>query len=279
MANARFKKLTDLYVRKIRVDLPEGTDIYVRALNAFEKDECVDAAQVARSRIIMALKEAGNERLKVEARFEEFGPDDIRAELADSRLEDKTGELVNSIRDDPEWAERIAILERTDPDEGAKPLSSEEQDLLNQLNTDFFNELQARRTNEQELQEHLIDQMSDEEVQEAYLAAWLEKRGRKEATEEYQLTEIYLGTQWGDGERVFDSKKDVRETPKELYDAIVDGLAKLQMEDRDPKDSGSVPSSSNSSPSPSAAGESGSSTSTETPTQPRGTSPQLSTTP
>jgi hypothetical protein len=279
MASARFKKLTDLYVRRLRVEgLPDDMDVYVRAINSFERDECAEAATIARSRMIMALENKGEERLKIEARFAEFGTDKMRDELVEARMEDKIPEVVNGIRDDPEWRERMAVLERSDNDSG-RAMTESEVELISKLNTEFFDEMNRRRDEEEELQKLLTSQMDDEELLQAYLKEWLEKRARKLANEEYNLTEVLLATEWGDGEKLFESKKDVRDAPGDLYEAILSTLQKMAMDDRDPKDSASDQSSSGSSPSPNAAEASDNSGLTATPTEPPGTSPQPSLTP
>lgn len=278
-ARARFKKLTDLYVRDKRIELPDGSTIRVRPLNSFERDECLDAAQVARARIVMALKEAGTERLKVEARILEVGEDEIIRELADVKAEDALSKILDAIRDDPDWAERIEILERSDLDDAAHEPTREEIELLGRINSEYFEEMNRRRDEERELQLQLHQQMTDEQLRDAYEEAWLDKRGRKVANDEYLLTEIQLSTYYPDGERVFDSKAEIRELPSELFDAIATAIQELQMAPRDPKDSASDQSSSDSSPQPSEAEASDSSGSAATPTRPRGTSRQLSTTP
>ncbi len=167
MPSARFKKLSDLYVKKLRVDLPEGTDIYVRAINSFERDECLDAAQIARSRLVMALKDSGEERLKVEARFEELGEQAIRDELAEVTTDDKTNSLINAIRDDPDWAERLAILERSDFSDSAHEPEQAEKDLIDKPNQEVFDELDRRHAEELELQHVLFNQLGPNELREA----------------------------------------------------------------------------------------------------------------
>lgn len=278
-ARARFKRLTDLYVRDKRVELPDGSEIRVRPLNAFERDECLDAAQIARARVVMALKEAGSERLKVEARILEVGEEEIIRELADVKAEDALAKILDAIRDDPDWRERIEILERTDLEDTAHEPSREEIELLGRINNEYFEEMNRRRDDERDLQLSLHEQMTPDQLRDSYEEAWLDKRGRKVANDEYLLTEIQLSTYYPDGERVFDTKAEIKELPGELFDAIAQALQELQMAPRDPKDSASDQSSSEPSPQPNEAVASGNSGSTATPTKPRGTSPQLSTTP
>jgi hypothetical protein len=278
-ARARFKKLTDLYIRQKTVDLPDGSTIVVRPLNAFERDECLDAAQVARARVVMALKATGTERDKVEARILEVGEIEIARELAEVKTEDKVPAILEAIRDDPDWVERMAIIERTDLDDPAHELSNEEVELMARLNAEYFEELTSRRTEEYELQLQLHSVMGTEDLRDAYEEAWLDKRGRRVANDEYLLTEILLSTYWPDGDRVFESRQEIKEIPNELFTAIVNAVHDLTMAARDPKDLGSDPSSSDSSPQPSEEAASVSSSSTATPTRPRGTSRQPSTTP
>lgn len=289
MARERWKKLNDLFIRGEHVDLPDGSHLWVQVLNTYERDDAVNAAQVARSRLIMALRDKGDERTKVMAHIAEVGYDEIARELADVKVEDSYFRSANQVRDDPEWKERIEILDKTN--DGDPNLSQEERDLIDKLQVEFMEELERRRAEELELAQHEYQMMEDTELEEAYLEVWLDKRAGMAAAKVHTQHEVAFAARYCDeegeveknrcssvGPRIFEDPDEVRNIPEELQNIIRAALVRLTMSERDPKVSGSLPASSASSPTPSAPAESTPSTSTATPpTAPGTSSPQSAT--
>lgn len=283
----RFKRLTDLFVQGKTVKLPDGTYLWVQAINAYERDECISDAQTARSRLVMALRERGDEHVKIEARMAERGRDAMVVDLATAKVEGKYADIVADIEADPDWKERVEMLRRKD-DAISTPLSTEESELLQKVSDDWYAEISSRVEAEQA---HLVEhytRVDDQDLLHDYLEAWLDRRGSDVATAEYALTELWYATRYceatvdadgtvsharcgGHPERVFESKTEARAMPDGLRELLVQALAELTWAARDPKDSASPQSSSDSSPTPNEPAESTPSTSTETPDAPPGT--------
>lgn len=287
--SSRFRRLTDLFVEGRPVALPDGTYLWVQALNAFERDECVNDAHVARSRLVLALRTNGDERIKVEARLVERGRDGLIGELAGVKTDEKYPDIINQLEDDPEWSERVEIMRRTDANESAKPETEDEKAFLEKIWADWYAEISRRLENEREFLLNRYKRVDDNELLDSYVEAWLERRGRERANAEFALSEMWYATRYceatadGDGkldhsrcdghrERVFASKADARSAPDALQELITAEINKLSMPVRDPKGSGSPESSSEPSPPPSVEGESTPSTSTPTPDEAPGTS-------
>lgn len=289
MARERLKKLHDLFVRGEHVKLPDGSYLWVQVLNNYERDDCLSAAQVARSRMVMALREKGDEGIKVMGHIGEVGYPAIVQELADVKIEDSLFRAANAVRDDPDWKERMEILDKTEDEES---LSDEERDLITKLQLEFMAELDRRREEERELAVEEYQSMSDEELEEEYLKAWLDKKGGAAAQRIHGLWEVVYATRYCDevgdnvdphrctsaGERVFESVEDVRHLPEELQQLIRGSLVRLAMSERDPKGLGNRPASSDSSASPNEPEVSMPSMSTETQPTPPGTSSRQSAT-
>jgi hypothetical protein len=281
MSKRSLVRLTDLFVQGESVAMPDGTHLWIQAMNPFERDEAISDASVARSRIVLALKNDGTERLKVAARLAEHGRDAMVSELATVKTDAKTPVLANEIRDDSDWAERISILERTDFSDASKPPTPEELALLEKINSDFIDELRSREEDERQYQTRWLTRLADDELIDEYATAYLDKRGGELSNAEYQLTEMWYSTRWcdatatedgldhtpclGHSERVFETKADARMAPGPLQTTIRNALFSLNMAPRDPKGSGSPVSSSDSSAMPSAPEASTPSTSTGTP--------------
>lgn len=259
----RLRRVTDLFVDGTVVVLRDGSFLWVQALNPFERDECVSDAQVARARLVMAMRESGSERIKVEGRFEEAGRDACIKELAAVKADEKYSSIIAEVQDDPEWTERMEILRRTDFDNAAKPPTQDEVILIAKIEKDFFSEVRDRTEAEKDYQIKSLERLSQEDFLAEYAEAWMDKRGGRLAQEEYQLTEMWFATRLceatknDDGDydhsacgthdiRLFESKADARSAPQGLQELLSEALRELSMGNRDPKDSGSLPSSSDS---------------------------------
>lgn len=295
MGKAKYKRLTDLYVVGVEAVLADDMVIWVQALNPYERDEAVHDAQVARSRIVMAMREAGEERVKVEARLQEFGVDVISDEMAGVKSTEKLSDYADEIRQDPDWRERMEILERTDGDNSAKPLEPVETDLLEKINREYIEEILKREETEREYLTRSYQRMERPELLDAYMDMYLDKRGAEVANSEYLLTEMWYGARVCEGvrdddgvwdhskcaehtERIWDSKGEVRSLPEGIQTVLRDSIRTLEMRPRDAKNSDRQGSSSDSSPLPSEPAESTPSTPTETPSDALGTSPSPSVT-
>jgi hypothetical protein len=259
----RLRRVTDLFVDGTVVELPDGSYLWAQALNPYERDECVSDAQVARARLVMAMREAGTERLKVEARLDEVGRQTCVTELAGVKADEKYQSFIAEVQDDPEWTERMDIIRRTDFNNAAKPPTDEEVTLIAKIEKEFFAEVRARADAERDYQIKSLERLSDEDFLSEYAEAWMEKRGAALGQAEFSLTELWLcirlceATKNADGDydhsacgtheyRLFDSKADARTAPAGLQDKLTVALRELQMGTRDPKDLGSPRSSSGS---------------------------------
>ncbi len=285
---SRFRRLTDLFVEGAPVKMPDGTHLWVQVINAYERDECISDAQIARSRIILALKDNGDERMKIEARLREVGHEQMASELARLKSEEKTAEITDELRDDPEWKERFDMVLRTDADQIAGRLSPEEEALLDKTNIEIITELGRRQTEEREFQERRLMRLDESEFIDEWVEAWVERRGSQLANAEYRLTEVWFATRYCDAvpgedgaldhhpcnghrQKVFETKNDARSAPTQLFSLLRSALDEVNLGGRDPKGSASPESSSDSSPPPSGPEGSKPSTSTATPAAVPGT--------
>jgi len=290
----KYKRLTDLYVRGTEAELADGNIIWMQALNPYEREEALHDAQVARARLVMALKESGEERLKVEAHIYERGLTKCVEELARNKASERMGEYMADINSDPDWKERLEILMRTDEAQAATPMEPAEQALLTKINIDYMAELNKRETDEREYQERRLAGMSQEVFTEEYLEWWLDRRGSNLAQAEFQTTELWFSARVCDavkddeghysheacnhGERVFEDKAEVRSLPAELSVILNTALNAITMSAVEAKNSARQESSSDSSPLPSEPVESTPSIQTETLETVPGTSPLQSST-
>lgn len=282
LSRAKYRRVPELYTTGTEVVLKDGTVLWMQVLNPFEVDEARSDAQVARSRLVMALKSehGSDERAKVEATFYTDGHDAAITRLAEARGQNKLVEIVSALRDDPEWSERLEIADRSEAIR-ARPIEDPERKLLEQINVEYLTEVVRRQNEEKDFQLSRFTDMSDAELIEEYIDNYIERRGGDVALAEYSLTEVWYaarvceGVQLDDGSwnhdaceshavQVYETKADLRSQPEDLQDLLRETMHALAMTVREAKNSARQESSSVSSPLPSEPEESTPSTPEET---------------
>lgn len=293
---SKLRQVVDLYTTGKVVPLKDGTPVWVQPLNPFEQDTARNEAMIAKSRITLAIKEHGSdEQNKVRMWFFEDGLDDARETLVSAKLAENTGKIYESIRNDPDWAERMQILDRGGEDT-AVPLEEAETKLLTQITNEFSVELGKRLSDERDYLSLKIEDLDEEALWDEYLNWFISRRANDVASAEFRLYQLYYGTRWCNGtdhgentwthescdshqERLFDTKDDVRTAPEELLELLAVAMAELDMSVREAKNSHRQGSSSGSSLLPSEGEASTASTPTATPAEPHGSSSSPSATP
>lgn len=292
---SKYKRIPDLYVVGTEVVLKDGTPLWLQVLNPFEHDEARHDAALARSRIVLALKEFGSDELtKVRGQFTANGHKAAVDHLVNSKSTNIMIKIIETLQTDPDWKERVEIMERSEELIG-RPAEDSERQLLDKANTDYTDEVQKQYTQEMDFLTAQYTKMSEEDLWAEFQEQYLDQRGMEVALREFKLTELWYavracegvqtGDHWDHGAceghrvRVFESKAEIRDLPTELQDLLLEGMGKLHMTERQAKGSGSQPNSSASSPQPNAEAELTASTPNATPDQHPGTSSLPSVTP
>jgi hypothetical protein len=135
LTREKYKRVPDLYVTGKELVLKDDQVMWMQALNPLERDEAASDAQVARARLVMALKSdhSSDERMKVEAAFFDDGRETAIRRLVNTKLRDNLTATINAIRNDPEWKERLEIVSRGE-EVMAKPMEEAEQKLIAGVN-------------------------------------------------------------------------------------------------------------------------------------------------
>lgn len=291
----RLRQVVDLYISGKVAELRDGSPLWVQVLNPYEQDTARNEAQIAKARLVMALKEFGSdEQAKVRMFFFEDGLDAARAKVIDARVAEALPRVLDKFRNDPEWTERLTILERG-LDDTAAPVEGAEQELLAQLGTEYATELGSRLQTERSFLEQKFSAFEEDELWEEYLDWYLNRRASEMQFAEYRLHQILYGVRWCEGvksgehwdhsacdghqARTFLDKEEVRRAPEELIALLMDAADDVEMTVREAKNSHRQGSSYDSSPLPSEAAESTASTPVETPVAPPGSSSSPSPTP
>ena len=289
MGREKYRRLTSLYSKGTEVPIEDDLVIWVEALNPFELEDAKSAAQSAKSRLVLALDEHGSDEL---IKFEGYVAEMDREQLIDVLVNTRSGEVLvdvtNEIENDPEWNERMTILEQED-ELKARPKDDAERKLLEDYSKQYVDEVSKRLEYESKRMRREYDGWPDEDLRKEFRKFWIERRGGDRGLEEYRLKEHFYAARVCDGVerpdgswdhdscdhslRVWETEEEVRHLPDEVRELLDEALQGLNMTPKEPSDSDSRPSSSPQSPSPSEE-EEGSSPSTPAKTsgRPRGSS-------
>lgn len=285
---SKYRRVPELYTDGIELELKDGNVVYIKALNPFEQQEARQDAQVARATIVMALKEHGSDELnKVKSTFFMDGREGAIERILEHRGADALIKATDAVANDPDWAERLEIANRSE-EILAKPKGDAERKLLDKINQDYLTDVNERMEAEVTYQREVVSKMTDEQLVDEYIKLYVESHGRESAMAEHSLTEAWYAVRACDatkGEdevwdhsgceghvlKLYDKKADVRDLPESLMQEYENALRQLNLTVREAKNSDRQGSSSGSSPLPSEAEASASSTPAATPATAPGT--------
>jgi hypothetical protein len=268
LSRSKYKRLPDLYTVGRELVFSDDTVMWVQALNPFQADEARHDAQVARSRLVMALKSehGSDERTKVEAMLHQDGRAAAIARMVEAKVGEKILSIIEQIRDEPDWKEKLELNERSE-DILANPKDEAEVALLQQIQAEYVAEVSRRQQGEREYYELHYSGYDQTALTDAYIEWYVERRGSQVALSEYALTEAWYATRVCEAVRngdvwdhaacdhhqtlAFETKAEVRELPEEMQTLIAESVNSLNMTVREAKNSDRQASSSASSPLPS----------------------------
>jgi hypothetical protein len=239
-------------------------------INSYEREECVSDAQVARARLILALKEHGDERTKVEGRLAEIGFEAMARDLAAARAGQKIPSSPTRCATTPSG--RSAWRSCARPTSTPRQAGHRSRNPPHaKINADIMGEFdQAREADEADFLMRKFDRMTDDEFIDEWVEEWVDRKGTTLAGNEFRLTELWYASRFCEGttspegtldhgrcdghrDRIFETKADARARPRRPARTDASAIDEMNLEGRDPKDSGSGANSSDSSPTPSAA--------------------------
>lgn len=280
LSRAKYKRLPDLYVTGKEVELKDGEVMWMQILNPFELDEARHDAQVARARLVMALQKHGSDEMNfVDSALWQDGIEGARNKLVEAKAAPQIVKVVDSVRNDPEWTERLEIMDRTADDDR---LEGAELALLSDIQRDYVDEVTKRMDDETEFIRLQFADADEATLREEYAKLYIDRRGGELAQQEFRVTELWYAARVCEGVKAedetwsherceghvlqaFETKGDVRMLPEDLTVLLGAAYDAANMSARDAKNSDRLASSSASSRQPSAPEASTPSTPDETP--------------
>lgn len=294
---SRYKRLEALYRRGQVIEFPDGTVMWVQAMNPLEADNAREEASTARARLVMALKEIGSDaQTKAVYEFSVLPKSVAVDSIIASQQTRWLAQADDKLRDDPEWKEKLEIMDRRDALQG-RPMEDSERQLVNQITEQYLSEVYRRVGDDADFERERLMASSDDEVRERWLELYQAQRGDQAAFTEHQATAAWYGARVCDARRadddsdpahvigewdhgkcgnhadlVYTDKLEYRSAPQEVQNAVTVALIDLNMSAREAKNSASAETSSDSSALQEPQEESTRSTPTETHSEPPGTS-------
>lgn len=292
---SQLKRITDLFtegkVIQIRSNDGEAHTFWVNKLTPFQQEEAAHAGRIARARVILALREIGNDESKMfDAEAAVLDLNGLIEAVLNADGMDYLMKAINGVRSDPEWAERFEVLEWSEDQLKGKPDDDPEVVLWRKLNRDYGEEIEKRQTALRNERRRELYDTPEAEVRELHRQTYLDERGLAAFNEEYSKHRVKLalrecnGTQdangrWDHGScdhsrRILDEASEVAQLPELIYQAVRGALQELDMSLDNARFSAGPANSSESSGPSSSQEDSELSGPAETPSEPDGTSSQ-----
>lgn len=252
MQRSKYKKVVDLYQLGTEVVFEDGTVMYLQAMNPFEVDEARYAASVAKARLALTVKHVGSEEYDlVLSNVEANGSESAINDLIANRTNETFLKALAEVQDDDDWKERWSIIDRSS-DIDKLPEGHPERDMLAAITEEFFAEVTLRRDNLLDSYRYDLDQLTVDELIDAYADEWINKRGQARALDAYNVIEILMGARCCEAVKpnvgepfnhhncdhsvtAFESIEEVQSLPKEMFQIIREGFDRTSMSVREAK--------------------------------------------
>jgi hypothetical protein len=197
---SRINKLLQLFAEGTLVELEAADEtilVWVAKLNPFEDEQANQAARVASARAQMAIKEVNNPEYDLfQSSIENLTDDSMRVGITDARSNNLFMEVIRDIRSDPEWHDRVELLEL-----GDEPKDDVEREYMAKLNHEYSTELIKRHRERIEDLAHDLGMLQREDLVEQFRESYLEQRGFTIWSMERERQQIYLSMRECNAER------------------------------------------------------------------------------
>jgi len=183
----RRRRITDFYVDGEVLQPAPGEVVFVQKINQFEDGEARADAQAARSRFTMALRRPDSpDTAALREAVKRMDQVALVRGIVNSRYTKYMAEASTALASDPEWVERLLVLDRSDID-SVRP---DEAQVINELNTAYLATIQERVREAEEADTARLMAMAPEEVQRDYEESFIDSRAAAVYIGEYKLGQI-----------------------------------------------------------------------------------------
>lgn len=269
-----FARLTSLFETGRVLELErngETVTVWVNKLSPFELEEARQDGRVARARAILAMKEVGTPEYDLfQAMATNVGTEAIIQSLLETKNVEFVSKAVRDLRADPAWADRLLIIEQTDPELLSKDPEDPQVQAVDKATRDYTEEVQRLVAEYREDERVALLPMTREKLLEQYRESYVDAQGMVAFNVEYQRSEVLhalrecaakrVDGRWDHTgcdhtQRICEDRLQVAQLPDEVWTAVRQALVSLNMTVDQARFSAAPGSSSASSEQPSAAEE------------------------
>jgi len=179
--------MTDLFMVGAVLQVAPGEVVWIKKLNQFEDGEARQDAMAARSRFTLTLRaDDSPQTASLRETVKRMDKDRLVEGIIASRYTRYMAEASTALHADPNWAERLNVLDRTDIED----TRLDEAETINRINSEYLADLQARVREREQADREKLTNDDDEEVQTQYEESFIDSRAAAVYIGEYKLGQL-----------------------------------------------------------------------------------------
>ena len=242
---SKIAKLVQLFEsgKLVRIPLPsDGSylNIWVQKLSPFHAEAAIHEGRVARARRMMAIREIGSDEYAVfSSQVEVSDKAALVTGLMSVKGDETLGKVLRAIRTDPEWIERVEVIEHSAEQLELHSSDSIEVQQISKMLDEYQTEIFKRVQEESEAYKRELEDMSDETLRDRFRDHYVESAGLNAFSEARQRYEMFYAARqcapilkegrWDHAQcdhtvQLFEDVKDLTEMPEEVLMLIQSAL-------------------------------------------------------
>lgn len=192
---SKLAKLSQLFDQGTELVLPTNVGtlevIWINKLNTFLTEECAHQGRVARARLMAAIREVGTPEYELfNTQLAATPRASLILGLASGRETELALEVMREVRSDPEWRDRIEIIEHSDPLE-SRPEDDPERQVLAKMRGEYSDELLNRLDHAKSEVMTELEALDDSDLRDRFRDQYVENRGLAAFTAARQQHELF----------------------------------------------------------------------------------------
>jgi len=236
-----FARIQDLFREGDVLVLEAGDErlpVYVKKLNALERDETIKDARAARARRMLTFDRDEDEQLTITSMLESITDEELVEDLVRRKAGEFLAKAEDEVRADKSWKERLEAIDRSALANDGK-LSDQEQRLLNDVTREF--QAAIEKAHQKQLRQYMRDLQGTPraDLEKDYREAWREMLGSTAFYETRRQTEIWYALRECEvelvdgvpdlstlkvGQRLCDQRADVNDLPDDVIRRVLQVL-------------------------------------------------------
>lgn len=207
---SRIAKLSQLFAegRELVFPSPDGDIvIWVQKLSTFLTEQCNHEGRVARARKMMEIKEIGSPEFDIfQATMLASSKESLVAGFIDTKADDTFLQVLRDIRSDPDWRERIEVLEHSDEQMVGKGPDHPETKLLSKIAIEYNDEVLKRVEQSNADFKAELEALSENDLRDRWREQYIDSHGMEAFSQTRSRYEVFHAMRDCQGVRDEDGK-------------------------------------------------------------------------